>query len=136
MISYAQNYEDVTLASVFAGQTEGFYVDVGASDPVVRSVTKLFYDQGWRGVNVEPVERFHRALVETRPRDINLCVALGAQKSTLTFFEFDAEGISTLSAEFAQHFESQGYPCRRRVVDVIPLRDLCAQHCPGAIDFM
>ena len=34
MISYAQNFEDVMLARVFAGRSDGFYVDVGAADPI------------------------------------------------------------------------------------------------------
>jgi len=136
MISHAQNFEDVTLAGLFGDRAEGFYVDVGASDPVVRSVTKHFYDRGWHGVNVEPVARFHRALLEARPRDVNLCVALGRERGTLTFFEFEAEGISTLSPEFARHFADQGYPCVRRDVEVVPLREVCAAHCLEPIDFM
>lgn len=136
MRSYAQNFEDVTLARVFAGTADGFYLDVGASDPVVRSVTKHFYDSGWRGINVEPVARFHHALVKARPRDLNLCLALGTTRSSLTFFEFEAEGISTLSSEFADHFVRLGYACTRRVVDVVPLRELCEQHADRPIDFM
>lgn len=137
MISYAQNLEDVTLLEVFGDKRDGFYVDVGASDPVVRSVTKLFYDAGWRGINIEPVERFHRMLVEARPRDLNLCIAVGSKRSALEFFEFDAEGISTLSREFAEEFIRLGYACRRRSAEVIPLRDVCAEHCPSTpIDFM
>lgn len=136
MLSHAQNFEDVTLAGVFAGQARGFYIDAGASDPAVRSVTKNFYDRGWRGVNIEPVERFHRALVNERPRDVNLCVALGSGRGSLVFFEFEAEGISTLSSEFAQHFIQRQFPCAQREVEVVPLREVCEKHCDGRIDFM
>lgn len=136
MKSYAQNFEDVTLARVFGDRKDGFYVDVGASDPLVRSVTKHLYDRGWHGINIEPVERFHRKLVQARPRDVNLCVALGVARSTLTFFEFEAEGISTLSPENAEHFIRLGYACTRRTVDVLPLREVCAAHGSPAIDFL
>lgn len=136
MISYAQNFEDVMLARAFKGQATGFYVDVGASDPVEGSVTKHFYDQGWHGVNIEPVARTHQALIKDRPRDINLCVALGQARDTLNFFDFEAPGISTVSPSFADHFIQLGYPFRRRSVDVVPLREVCQQHCPGPIDFM
>lgn len=30
-----------------------FYVDVGANEPDAESVTKLFYLQGWHGINIE-----------------------------------------------------------------------------------
>jgi FkbM family methyltransferase len=137
MISYAQNFEDVTLDGVFRGQPRGFYVDVGASHPVLRSVTKAFYDRGWNGINLEPVDRFHRMLVEARPRDLNLRVAVGAERSSLTFYEFEAEGISTLSPENADHFARQGYELTKREVEVLPLRELLTRHRPdGPIDFL
>jgi FkbM family methyltransferase len=136
MHSFAQNREDVILARVLGERQRGFYVDVGASDPVVRSVTKHFYDLGWRGVNLEPVARFHRMLERDRPGDVNLCVALGSSPGALTFFEFEAEGISTLSPANAEHFTALGYPCERRTVEVVTLAAVCAAHCPGPIDFL
>jgi hypothetical protein len=35
---------------------QGFYVDVGANEPVCHSITKAFYERGWRGIDIEPVE--------------------------------------------------------------------------------
>ena len=64
MISYAQNAEDVVLMRAFADVEKGFYVDVGAWDPVADSVTKAFYDIGWSGLecgasagSLRPIER-------------------------------------------------------------------------------
>src|SRR3712207_1823525 len=75
-VSYSQNAEDIRLARVFTAE-RGFYVDVGAGDPTAGSLTKLFYDRGWSGINVEPGPMFERLLVE-RPRDVNLNVAVAA----------------------------------------------------------
>jgi len=136
VISYAQNNEDVVLARVLGDAPGGRYVDVGASEPTLRSVTKHFYDAGWQGVNVEPVAKVHAMLVRDRPRDVNLCAAVGATHGALTFFEFEAEGISTLSEEFARHFIAQGYACSRRTVEVLTLKELCDAHGLTRIDFM
>ena len=57
-ISYAQNFEDVILRRALKDIEKGFYVDVGAHDPVIDSVTKAFYDLGWRGINIEPVKEW------------------------------------------------------------------------------
>ena len=54
MISWAQNLEDVMLARAFKGTARGYYVDVGAYDPVIDSVTRHFYEAGWHGINIEP----------------------------------------------------------------------------------
>ena len=66
MISFAQNFEDVILARVFQGRSAGFYVDIGAGDPVTLSVTKWFYDQGWSGINVEPNKTLFDRLSKAR----------------------------------------------------------------------
>ena len=55
MISYAQNHEDVLLQRVFPECEDGFYIDVGASDPIVDSVTKHFYDRGWPASTSSPI---------------------------------------------------------------------------------
>ncbi len=69
-ISYAQNREDIIIDAFFKGKSSGFYVDVGANHPVVDSVTKLFYQKGWNGINIEPNPRMASLLIADRPRDI------------------------------------------------------------------
>ena len=73
MISYAQNFEDVILWRAFKDVNCGRYVDVGAFHPEIDSVTKWFYDQGWSGINIEPVPESFDALNAARSRDQNLC---------------------------------------------------------------
>src|SRR4051812_19442188 len=58
-ISYAQNYEDIMLFRALRHVADGFYVDVGANSPDEHSVTKAFYERGWRGINIEPVMEYH-----------------------------------------------------------------------------
>lgn len=59
MISYAQNGEDVILNRLFPPEYKGFYVDAGAAHPDVHSVTRHFYERGWRGINIEPLQNFY-----------------------------------------------------------------------------
>jgi hypothetical protein len=68
-ISYAQNGEDIVLYRAFGQQSEGFYIDIGANDPDTCSVTRLFSEAGWRGINVEPVPALAERLRTVRPRE-------------------------------------------------------------------
>ena len=61
---YSQFYEDYILGYVFKDQKSGFYVDVGASHPTDGSVTRLLYDRGWSGINVEPGPNFETSRSE------------------------------------------------------------------------
>ena len=64
LISYAQNFEDVMLEAL-GHIKNGSYIDIGAHDPVIDSVSLVFYERGWRGIHVDPaltcVERLKAA---------------------------------------------------------------------------
>jgi hypothetical protein len=77
-ISYARNQEDVMLYRAFRNLKQGFYIDVGAQDPVINSVTKAFYDLGWHGINIARDEKYCQKLQSERSRDINLTSAPGS----------------------------------------------------------
>ena len=97
--SYAQELEDVLIYSVLRDIPNGFYIDVGANDPTNINVTKFFYERGWHGINVEPLQSRCILLEEQRPRDINLCIGLGSKRDKLAMFGED-EG-ATFSKEIA-----------------------------------
>lgn len=136
MISYAQNFEDVILNRAFGDRTEGFYIDVGAWDPVVDSVTKHFYDLGWSGINVEPAIEPFAALLTQRPRDLNLKVALGDRSETRDFCEVMDSGLSTLNTDVLPDLSKYGFEHVVRSVEMTTLGDLCQSHVDGPIDFI
>ncbi|HAM24968.1 MAG TPA: FkbM family methyltransferase [Actinobacteria bacterium] len=74
--SYAGNHEDIVLTRAFVGITDGFFIDIGAAHPTDGSVTKLLYDAGWSGLNVEPLPAFVNLLLRDRPRDITVACAV------------------------------------------------------------
>jgi len=136
MISYAQNLEDVLLARAFRGRQEGFYIDVGAWHPVTDSVTKYFYDLGWRGINVEPVGEYLRLLEEARPRDLNLGMALGERSEHRSLHRFPDSGLSTFRGDFLDGYRRLGLESEPVGCEVTTLADLCDAHAPGEIDFL
>lgn len=138
MISYAQNQEDVLLSRLFPPGRPGFYIDVGANDPVVDSITKHFYDLGWTGINVEPASRPFERLVQLREHDVNLNVGLSDKEGSLSFYEFPAglPGSSTFSADQAEWHRDAGVPFTEREVPVTTLAAVCEAHVTGPIDFL
>lgn len=139
-ISYAQNFEDLVLAGLLKSVSAGFYVDVGANHPELDSVTRIFYDKGWRGINVEPNDELHRLLEAQRPRDINVKAAASSQPGSLTLRIYEGlDGLSTISRETqASHAASLVDKSFRDVqVPVVCLADLLARHRPvGDIHFL
>ena len=134
MISYAQNFEDVMLARAFGGSARGFYIDVGAMDPVTHSVTCHFYEAGWHGINIEPSAAHFARLVEARPRDVNLNLALGEREELRDFYDVPESGLSSLAeAGAAAAAERVRVPGMR----VTTLARVCAEHVGGrTVDFL
>jgi FkbM family methyltransferase len=137
MISYAQQAEDVVLARVFAGQDTGRYVDIGAGDPLVASVTKHFYDLGWRGINIEPIPAKARELRAARPDDLTLDVAVGACPGTAKLHVVENEwGWSTLDDDLAGRYrDDHGWRVSTVEVELSTLAAVLDEH-PGAVDFL
>jgi FkbM family methyltransferase len=137
MISYAQNHEDVVLARVFKDQPRGFYIDIGAWDPTVESVTKHFYDRGWRGINVEPIRSLYAKFVRERPADVNLCTLVGAHNGSEPFNIWDGTGLSAIDEHFdATVLETAGYRRTTTVAPMTTLGDIVRRHCRSDVDFL
>ncbi len=136
-ISYAQNYEDVMLWRSLKHIEKGFYVDVGANDPVQDSLTKAFYDRGWNGINIEPVSEWYEKLRLNRPRDISLQVAASDRDGDLPLFEIVGTGLSTTNAGYAKrHAEDQGYEVRELVVPVQTLTSILLEYNISDVHFL
>jgi FkbM family methyltransferase len=138
VISYAQNFEDVMVARLFPREYRGFYIDVGAADPVHLSVSKHFYDTGWRGVNVEPLPSFFKRLTTARPHDVNLQAVIGRTEGRRTFFEIaELPENSTSDEEVMRLLKEQGRTVRTHDIEVVSLKDVCERYAGGrVIDFM
>lgn len=128
--SFAQNWEDVYLWRALGHVDGGFYVDVGALDPAYDSVTKLFYDRGWSGVNIEPGSSYAR-LAAARPRDINLQVVVGENVGEVDFHEVldGGEGLSYVAGRGAETVLAWPTVHRRRLS--MRLRDILDLHAGG-----
>ena len=126
LLSYSQNGEDVVLHRALKDVELGHYVDIGAHDPEIDSVTKIFYDRGWSGINVEASEVCFEQLSKGRPRDLNLHAAAAAQSGMLRFYEVLGTGMSTLDpAAAAVAAEHHGYSVTPLDVPAVTLAEVC-----------
>jgi FkbM family methyltransferase len=135
-ISYAQNHEDVMLWRALKNIENGFYIDVGANDPIIDSVTKAFYDRGWSGINIEPIPSHFADLSHQRSRDINLQCAVGASKGEINVWEFPVRGWATASFEVAEQHKASGLTLVSHKVPVTTLEDICTEYAPQEIHFL
>jgi FkbM family methyltransferase len=122
IISYAQNREDVVLWRALGDIERGRYVEIGANDPRMLSVTRAFYDRGWSGVTVEPMAEYVAMHRTERPRDsqVEAAVVSRPQKS-VTLFQIDGTGLSTTRSEYRAAHKSRGWSSHATTVPAMTL---------------
>jgi FkbM family methyltransferase len=95
-VSYAQNGEDVVLRRAFRHIVDGRYIDVGANNPTHDSISRSFYDQGWRGITVEPLQQLAVQHRLERPRDVMVeAVITETDGGKVVLHSYDDSGLST-----------------------------------------
>jgi FkbM family methyltransferase len=141
VISAAQNYEDVLLNRVF-DKEEGFYIDIGAGDPNADSVTKWFYELGWRGINIEPNPIFIPIYAQCRPQDINLQIGIGREVKEMPFYRVHQNdighgwGLSSLKLDYATRATALGFKTDALTISVVPLQDVINKYVSKPVDFL
>jgi FkbM family methyltransferase len=137
---FAQEGEDRVLLRLLDTHPAGFYVDVGAHHPSRFSNTRLFYDRGWRGINIEPSPEAIDAFRSVRQRDINLQCGVAEAAGNLTYYVFDDPALNTFDAALMRAREARTpyRVVRTSSVAVKRLDSILRTYLPAgqAIDFM
>lgn len=137
---YSQNREDLILDALLSSVGKGFYVDVGAYDPDLDSVTKLFYLKGWSGINIEPQPNRIKYFIKRRERDINLNLGVSDKKGSLMLRSYYNQGLSTFDGDMKTSYEQEASEHTATYEDirvqVTTLEDIFASRKISKIDFM
>lgn len=105
----------------------GFYIDVGAQHPTIDSVSKAFYEHGWRGIHIEPTVTYATLLRRERRDETILQAALADKAGVLTLYEIPETGLSTADTAIAERHRSQGFTIEQTDVPCLTLSDLFDQ---------
>jgi len=143
-ISFSQFGEDMVVSALLLSlgrdRTPGFYVDVGALDPVYASNTQMLFLRGWSGVNIDAnpdaIEKFRHA----RPGDRNVHAAVSDREGEVEFDIYTVAGLSTAdpAAKAAYAQDGRAKLARRLTLRTRRLADILAEHVPSwqSIDLM
>ena len=125
-LCWAQDGEDLLFAELFPAS--GFYVDIGAHHPDRYSVTKLLYQRGWNGLNIDASPGFKQLFDKRRPRDTNIESLVGTPR-TEVFYEFSESALSTLNPVRAKQLQQLGWELKgQRIAHVRDLNMLLQEN--------
>jgi FkbM family methyltransferase len=139
--SYSQSGEDLIVKYVFdaLGVAHPSYMDIGAHHPFGLNNTAVFYENGSRGINIEPDPTLIKAFIEHRPNDINLNIGIADKKSVLDFYIINDPVLNTFSREEAEKYHKEGNfrIVEQRKVEVETVQSVLDQYARGKFpDFL
>jgi FkbM family methyltransferase len=136
--SFSQHGEDLIIDRSLGHKKKGFYVDIGAFDPVRFSNTMRFYRWGWSGINIEPDTEHWKKIAGVRVRDINLNIGIADKKEALTYYVMEPHTLSTFSKKQSLEYEKHGFRLvGQKSVAVWPLADVLREYAKNkSIDFL
>ncbi len=134
--SYAQNLEDVMLWRALGHIENGFYIDIGAQHPVTDSVSKAFYERGWRGIHVEPAKQYADLLRKDRPDEMVIEAAVSDRHGSALLYDIPDTGLSTLSPHIAEMHRATGRASQPARVSSLTLDDLFALAGPRDVHWL
>jgi FkbM family methyltransferase len=119
--SYSQCGEDLIVRYVFdfLKIPSPTYLDIGAHHPDYLSNTYLFYQQGSRGINIEPDPTLFKAFPKQRSRDMNLNIGISDHEGELPFYIMSVPTLNTFSEADAQAAVAQG---RVKIERIFPVK--------------
>jgi FkbM family methyltransferase len=133
-VSYAQHGEDVVLERALRGLDTVTYVDVGAADSTVDSVSRSLHGLGWRGIHVEPMPSYAERLRAERPGDVVIEAALGSKPGSAAFWFVPGSGLSTMDPDEAAQARRRGWAVHEGTVAVRTLDDVLDEHLAADAD--
>lgn len=119
----------------FHRKPSGFFVEVGANDPINLSQTYLLEHNGWEGILVEPQAECCTRLRKARPRSRIIQAACGSP-------ERKGKAVFNVAAQDDRSMLASQTPAEEVVftqtveVDLITLDDILAEACNPKLDFL
>ncbi|MEP7704329.1 FkbM family methyltransferase [Paraglaciecola sp. 25GB23A] len=119
----AQEGEDALVRRILKWHYHklGFYVDVGAHDPIRFSNTYHYYLKGWKGINIDPKKGMKERFDRMRPRDNNLEIGISDEKSLLTYYQFKEPAFNTFDKASVVYAQTRTELIGESSIEVKPL---------------
>lgn len=138
--SYSQSGEDLIIDFIFKaiGMDSPVYLDIGAHHPFYLSNSALLYEQGSRGICIEPDPVLFKEIQKKRKRDICLNVGIGmGREAEADFYLMSSPTLNTFSKEEATKYLSLGYTIKEIIKTPLKNINSIIDEClDGSPDFV
>lgn len=139
MEHYSQIGQDIDVLNFYKNKTNGFFVEIGASDGIHISNTYLLEkNYNWKGICVEPIPKNYEALCKNRPNSFCCDMAIYSESHKSVVFDVaDCDLLSGISDFIDCHKQTVDAKKTQIVVMTLTLNDLLEKYnSPLFIDYL
>ena len=119
-LTYSYDCEDLIVEKIIK-KNNGFYVDIGAHDPIKHSNTYLLYKKGWSGINIDANPMAIAMFNKKRKNCINLNVGISDVEGEFSFYisenpllsSFDKDKVIEAKTKWNFSFSTKNIRTRR-----------------------
>ena len=86
--SYSGSAQDIIIDHFFKDKVKGVYIDVGCYHPYNGNNTKMLYDRGWSGINIDLDFHTIDLFNYIRKRDENINIAISNEEGEFDLYYF------------------------------------------------
>lgn len=139
-MSYSQLGQDLEVLKFYKNKTDGFFVEIGASDGIELSNTYLLEKMyNWKGICVEPIPKRYELLCKNRPNSscCNKAVYKKSDKNVIFDIANNYDLLSGISDNIDSHKHEVDCNKTSIIVTTISFNDLLEKYnAPFFIDYL
>jgi FkbM family methyltransferase len=140
MMSYSQLGQDLKVLQFYNNKTDGFFIEIGASDGILFSNTYLLEKKyNWKGICVEPLPEKFKLLCDNRPNSLcyNKPVYNESNKKVIFDIAHNFDLLSGITTNIDCHSNQVNENKTQIELTTISLNDLLEQsNAPRFIDYL
>lgn len=132
-LTYSYDCEDLILEKII-NYKNGFFVDVGAHDPIKHSNTFLLYKKGWSGINIDANPLAIKKFTDKRKNCINLNMGVSDKEGSFKFYVSENPLLSSFDKTKVEEAENKwNFSFKEKIIKTYRLESILDQYLESDI---
>lgn len=135
---YSQGEEESFIIDFYKDKPTGKFIDIGAYDVFRFSNTRRLYENGWRGLLIEPAPKNYKAIADHyagNDKVTVLNIAIGDVSGEIDFYESDGDAVGTTDEAHMKKWGAAGVKYEKIKVQQVSVVDFMNEYGKD-VDFL
>jgi FkbM family methyltransferase len=128
---FAQGGEDIHILYLLDNKPDGFYLDIGANQPIRFSNTFKLYLTGWTGVLVDANPHLIKKAAEIRKKDACVHALVSNEQKDLDFYISEMDLFSSIHSEYADSGNKSDLNMEKIKMQTVSIDQLIEKYVPA-----